>query len=122
MPGDAGGFELLFRLADGGNFRERIDDVRNDVVVHVSGLAGDDLGDSDAFILRLVGEHRAGDHVADGVDAWDIGGVMPIDADAAAIIARDADGIEAEAFGIGHTPDRDQRGIDRKSTRLNSSH
>ena len=36
---------------------------------------------------------------------------MPIDADAAAIVARDPDGVEAEAFGIGHAPDRDQGGV-----------
>ena len=83
----------------------------NDVVVHVPGLAGDDLGDGDAFVLRLVGEHRAGDDVADGVDAGDVGGVMPVDDDAAAIIARDPDAVEAEPFGVGNPSDRDQDGV-----------
>ena len=63
-----------------------VDDVGDDVVVHVAGLAGDDLGDGDAFVLGLVRQHRAGDHVADGVDAGDVGREMRVDDDAAAVV------------------------------------
>jgi hypothetical protein len=59
LVGDAGGLQLLLGLADGGDFRLRVDDARNDVVVHVAGLAGEDFGNRDALVLGLVREHRA---------------------------------------------------------------
>ena len=76
LVGDAGGLQLLLGLADRGDLRAGVDHVRDDVVVHVAGLAGEDFGDRDALVLGLVRQHRPGDHVADGVDAGHIGGVM----------------------------------------------
>ena len=111
IVGDAGGFQLFLGFADGGDFRIGIDHVRNHVVVHMAGLAGEDFGDRDAFLLRLVRQHRPGDDVADGIDAGDIGAEMRIDDDAAAIVLLHAGGFEAEAFGVGHAPDRDQHDI-----------
>ena len=91
-----------------------VDHVRDRVVVHVTGLAGDDLGDRDALVLGLVREHRPGDHVADRVDAGDVGGEMRVGDDAAAL-HRDAELGEAEALGVGHAADRDEHdvGLDR---------
>ncbi len=54
------------------------------------GLAGDNFRDRDTLVLGLVREHRARDHVADGVDALHIGRKMRVDLDAAVIIQRDA--------------------------------
>ncbi len=71
------------------------------------GLAGENLGAGDALVLGLVGEHRTGDHVADGVDALHAGGEMRIDLHAAAIVERDAGFLEAEALGVGHAADAD---------------
>ncbi len=81
----------------------------------MAGLAGEDFGDRDAFVLGLVRQHRAGDDVADGVDAGDVGLEMVIDDDAAALVLLDAERFEAEAFGVGHAADRDQHdiGLDR---------
>ena len=67
-----------------------VDDARDDAVVHVPRLPGDDLGDGDALVLGLVGEHRAADHVADGIDAGDVGAEMIVDRDPAALVERDA--------------------------------
>ena len=53
-------------------------------VVHVAVLAGDGLGDGHALVLGLVREHRAGDGVADGVDAGDRGLPAGVDLDLAA--------------------------------------
>src|SRR5580704_11141910 len=44
IVGDTGGFELFFSFADGGDLRIGVNHVRNDVVVHVAGLAGEDFG------------------------------------------------------------------------------
>ena len=63
----------------------------------MTGLAGQNLGDRDALVLGLVGEHRPGDHVADGVDAVDIGAVVRIDLDAPALVGDDAGFGKAEA-------------------------
>src|SRR5580693_10279960 len=52
---DVSSLELLLGFADGGDLRVGVDDVRNDVVVHVASLAGKDFSDRDAFLLRLVG-------------------------------------------------------------------
>ena len=85
-----------------------VDDVRDDAVVHVARLTGNDLGDGDAFVLGLVGEHRPGDHVADRVDAGDIGLEMSVDGDAAALVERDARLLQPEPLGVGTAADRDQ--------------
>ena len=81
----------------------------------MAGLAGDDLGDRDAFVLGLVRQHRPGDHVADGVDAGHVGREMRVDDDAAALSLVDAGLFEPEALGVGHAADRDQHdvGLDR---------
>ena len=50
---------LLLGQADAGDLGHGVDDRRDDVVVHDAGLAGDILGDRNAFVLGLVGEHRA---------------------------------------------------------------
>ena len=81
----------------------------------MAGLAGDDLGDRDALVLGLVRQHRPGDHVADGVDAFDAGGEVRVDDDAAALVLLHAGLVEAEAFGVGHAADGDEHdvGLDR---------
>ena len=65
----------------------------------------------DAFLLGLMCEHRAGDDVADGVDAGDIGAQMRVDDNAAAIVPLDAGRVETEAVGKRHAPDRHQHAV-----------
>ena len=104
-------FQFLFGLADRSDFRTGVDDVWDHVVVHVPSLAGDDLGRCDTFFFRFVRKHRAGDGVADGVDARGVGAQMGIDDDAAAISLFYADGFEAKSFGEGHPADRHQHDV-----------
>src|SRR6202035_4072726 len=101
--------------ADRGDFRRRIDHIGDDVVVHVAGLAGENLGDRDALVLGLVGQHRPRDHVPDGVDAGRVGGEMLIHDNAPAIVLLDPHGLEPETVRIGHAADGDQHdiGLDR---------
>ncbi len=68
--------QLLLDLADGRHFGRGIHDARDNVVVHVAGLACNDLRDGYAFVLGLVREHGARDDVADGIDALHAGGKM----------------------------------------------
>ena len=60
-------------LPTDGDFGAGVDDAGNDVVVHVARLARQDFGERDALVLGLVGEHRPAHHVADRVDALDVG-------------------------------------------------
>ena len=69
-----------------GDLGEGVDHVGDHVVVHVAGLAGQDLGRRHALVLGLVRQHRAGDHVADGVDAGHVGLVVRIDDDALPVV------------------------------------
>ena len=56
-------------------------------------------------------QHRAGDDIADGVDAGDIGAEMRIDDHAAAVILFHTGRFEAETIGEGHTADRHQHDV-----------
>ena len=58
-----------------------------------------------------MGEHRARDHVADGVDAGCVAGEMLIHDDAAAIVLLHADALEPEALRVGHAANRDQHHV-----------
>src|SRR5688500_10197346 len=54
----------------------RVDDRRDRVVVDVAVLAGDEIADHHALVLRLVREHRAAHAVADGPDV--LGGRLAV--------------------------------------------
>src|ERR1700722_3874048 len=111
VVGDTGGFELFFGFADRSDFRIGVDDVRNDVIVHVASLAGKDFGNRDAFLLRLMGQHGSGNGVADRIDAGDVGAEVRIDDDPAAIVLFHADAFEAKTFGVRHATDRHEHDI-----------
>ena len=77
----------------------------------MAGLAGDDLCRGHTFFFRFVREHRAGDGVADRVDAGGGSAQMRIDNDAAAIILLHADRFEAKSFSERHTANRHQNDV-----------
>ena len=62
-------------------------------------FACDDLDAGDPFIFRFMGEHRTGNHIADGVDAFDICAEMFIDFDALPVIKLNANLFRAQTFG-----------------------
>jgi hypothetical protein len=98
-------FELVFGFADGGDFRVCVGDAGNGVVVDMA-VAGDDLFDAgDAFFFGFMGEHGAGNDVANGVEAGHVGGEMFVDFDAAALVGFDGDLAEAELVGVGDATD-----------------
>src|SRR6201991_1837339 len=108
---DAGLLQLFLGLADRGNLGRGIHNTWDNVVVHVSRLARHDFRDRNTFILGLVREHGARDHIADRIDALHAGREMRINLHAAAIVERNAGLLQPEAFGIGHAPDADQHDI-----------
>src|SRR5947208_4114048 len=58
-------FDFALGEPDGSDFGPRIDDVWDRAIMHVHLLPGNVLAGDDAFFLRLVREHRAGNAVAD---------------------------------------------------------
>ena len=68
LVGAALGLELLFTAADPGDFGGGVDHAGHQIVVHVTGLAGDQLDAGDGVLLGLVGQHGAVDHVTNGPD------------------------------------------------------
>ncbi|MNE39447.1 hypothetical protein D3C80_1334030 [compost metagenome] len=69
LVGTSFGLELLFGLADTGQFRTGVDHPGDEVVVDLMGLAGDPLDAGHRFVFGLVREHRAGGDVTDNPDS-----------------------------------------------------
>jgi len=104
-------FQLFLGLSNGGNFWRCIHNARNDVVIHMASLAGQNFSNRDAFILGLVRQHRAGNDVADRIDALQARGEMRVDLHAAAIVERDTGLLQAKTLGVGDAADADQHDV-----------
>src|SRR5690606_37807142 len=81
------------------------------LVVHDAGQAGDVRGAGDTLVLRLVGQHRTGNGVADRPDAGNIGAAMMVGLDLTALVELEADVIETTAFAIRPAADRNEDAI-----------
>ena len=101
LVGAAFGLELFLGLADIGDFGGGVDHAGDHIVVHMARLAGEDFGHGHALILGLVGQHRAGNGIADGVETLDIGGKMGIGLDLAARQHRDPQRLQPQTGGVG---------------------
>ena len=99
--------ELLFSLADAGQFRLGVDDVGYQVVIDFACLAVDLLDAGHRFILSLVREHRPGRHVANHPDASRFGAMLFI-GEHAALVGAQADVFQAQALGVRTSTNRHQ--------------
>src|SRR5260221_3523958 len=90
---------LLFRKAEAGRLGRGVDPGGNDVVVPVARLAREPFRDRDALLVRLVGQHRTIDDIADGIDARHAGLPVAADGDAALVGEFDARLFEIEPRG-----------------------
>mmetsp|Transcript_3890 Transcript_3890/g.14102 ORF Transcript_3890/g.14102 Transcript_3890/m.14102 type:complete len:346 (-) Transcript_3890:1917-2954(-) len=89
-----------FGLARPRDFGVGVNDGWNRVVIHVTDVTGEGVDARDAFLFRLVREHRAGDDVTDRVHARDVRGkVVVVDDDLTILGHLDAERFEAETFG-----------------------
>src|SRR5579872_1894481 len=107
IVGDAGALKVFFGLAHRSDLRRSVDDGRNDVVIHVAVLAGENFRDGDAFIFAFVREHWPTDDVADRVNPFDIGTKMFVD-DHLTALGLDADGVQPKSLGERTTADGDK--------------
>lgn len=93
-------FGLLLGQAGPGDLGAGVDHPGDHVVVHVPGLPGQHLGKGHAFLLGLVGQHGAADHVADGKDVLEVGAVVLVDLHEAAFIQCEAHRVGPEALRV----------------------
>ncbi len=77
----------------------------------MTGLTGNDFGNRNAFVFGLVRQHRTLHHVADGIDAFDIGAPMVVDCNTATIIDIHARFLKAKTVRVRTTAGRDQNRI-----------
>jgi hypothetical protein len=89
---------LIFGQADASQFRIRVNNSGNCLVVHVTSFARDDLNAGHPFIFRFVREHWAGDHVANRVNAFNICPEMFVHFDALPLIEFDTNFLRADSF------------------------
>ncbi|EGE56106.1 hypothetical protein RHECNPAF_750070 [Rhizobium etli CNPAF512] len=108
LIGDTRRLQLFLGLADRSDLGLRVDDARNDIVIDVAMLAGEDFGQRHTLVFRLVRQHRTLDHIADRIDAGDIGLEVTVDLDTAAIVECNTRFFEAEPRRIGLAAGGDQ--------------
>ena len=97
-PAKGGASETI--EADAGDFGIGVDDAGDHFVVHDPRLARDILGDGNAFILGLVGEHRTGDDVADRPDTGHLGAEVVVGLDLAALVGGETRLVEREPVSV----------------------
>jgi hypothetical protein len=94
----------VLREAHAGQLRIRVDDSRNDFVIYVTGFPGNHFHAGDAFLLRLVRQHRPSDDVADRVKAFDVCLEVLVNFDAAPIIHGDPELFGKHSLGESAAP------------------
>ena len=81
-------------------------------------LPGKRLRQRHAFVFRLVGEHRAVDHVADGVDTVHTGLEMPIGRTRPRSSSLTPASSRPRSCGVGNTADAHQHHIGFQNLRI----
>src|SRR5262249_21143663 len=111
--------DLLFSQADARQLRGRVDDARDGVVIDVWLLPREVLRNGDAFLRRLVRQHRPRDQIADGVAPGHVRLEVFIDLHAAAaLVYFDAELFETNARRVRPAADRHQHAVAFKVQRL----
>src|SRR5690606_8187687 len=99
LEGDLGFGEVVLGAAHEADLGDRVDADGLDLVHPGDGLAAGVVGGEAALLHGRGGEGRETDHVADGVDVRDLGAVVGVHLDAAAVVGGQAGGLQAEVVG-----------------------
>ena len=121
LVGHARGLQLLLGLTHPGHFRVGVDHAGDDAVVHVTGLARNQLDAGHALVLGLVRQHRPIGHVTDRPDAGGSGAEM-VGGDEAPGVGGKAHGLKAEARRHRATTHRQQHHVRRQALRRAAGH
>lgn len=81
------------------------------VVVDVAVVLGQELNGSDGLFLSLVRKHGTESAVADDADVRDLGTVLGVDDQAAAVVGLQANVLETKTVGVRAAADRDKDDI-----------
>ena len=95
-------FQLLFRLAHHGDFRVRVDNRWNRIVMDLSGPVHDFLNAGNSFLRGLVSQHRPRHTVSDRVNASSTGGKVLVDLNRASSVGFNSNGFQSDGIGIGN--------------------
>ena len=91
-------FGFIFANTNTGELGICVNNSRNRIIVHVTGLAGEILHACDPFLLGLVRQHRPSNDVANGVDAFHVRAEMFVDFDPLPFVKLDADFLRTDSF------------------------
>ena len=108
LVGHTVGFQLFFGLAHAGDLGVGVDHAWDDAIVHMAMFARDHLGRCHALVLGLVGQHRALDRVANGIDAGNVGTPLGVGGDLAALGHLHAQRFQPQPVGKGLAAGGDQ--------------
>ncbi len=103
--------QVLLGLTNPRHFRMRIYHARNRLIIHVAMSRAYIFSCRDAFLFRLVGEHRSERNITDAFNVRNAGVELVVDHDAPARIDFDADVFEVEALDIWPTADSNENNI-----------
>lgn len=109
--GDTGLLELLLGLANPGNLGEGVHDRGNAAVVDVAVTLLDVLNGSNGLLLGLVGKHGAEGDITNAANVGDLGAVLGVDDDTAALVLLEANVLEAETLGVGAAANSDKNDV-----------
>ena len=91
-------FCLVFRQTDTGQFRIRVNDSGDRIIINMAIFAGDPFHTRNSFVFGFVRQHLARDYVTDRVDAVDIRLKMLVDFDPLLFLELNSDFLRAETF------------------------
>lgn len=109
--GDVLALKVLLALANPGDLGVGVHDRGDGAVVDVAVTLLDVLDDGNSLLLGLVSKHGAEGDITDTSDVGDLGSVLGVDDDTAALIGIEANVLEAEATNVRSSADGDEDDI-----------
>lgn len=107
--------QVLLALADPGDLRVGVHNGGNGTIVDMTIPLLDVLDNGNSLLLSLMGKHRAEGDITDTSDVGDLGSVLGVNDDTAAVISLKANVLKAEAAGVRSSTNgnEDYVGLDR---------
>src|SRR5690554_4527248 len=106
--------ELLFGFADPGNLGVGIDHPGYGVVITLSCLTSNDLGNHHALFHRLVSQHRSAHDITDGPNARQRRGAMRVHLDETTFVDLQPHAFGVQTVRVRHTSNRHDQTIGRE--------
>lgn len=103
--------EVLLGLANPSNLRVGVHDGGDGSVVDVAVTLLDVLDNGDGLLLSLVGKHGAEGGITNTSDVGDLGSVLGVDDNTAALVDLEANVLKAKASGVGSSANGNKNDI-----------